>query len=121
MSLGLHSDCRKRLEEKIAEQLSQLKVESRMFLEQGSTAALILAESVLPERGKIKDQLVQYIGEFPIHDFVYETLSRELNENEKYDAGAPLLSLTELEDYKDSTSVARDLSQILNPSHGNIH
>jgi len=37
-----------------------------------------LAESVPPERGKIKEELEKYINENPVSNFLYEYLSEKL-------------------------------------------
>lgn len=109
MSLGLHQNCKQRLVQNISEHLPEVRVNNRMFLDRKSAIMLILAESILPERGQIKENLIRYIGETPVFDFIYETLSRELSEGQKYDSGSTLISLTEIDDYNDSRAVAERL------------
>jgi hypothetical protein len=109
MSLGLDPQCQKRLAEKIAEELPNVNVENRMFLERHSALELLSSEPVLPQTGPLKDRLKQYIGETPIFDFLYGSLSRELYEKQKYDLETPLMKLTELDEYRDPVSVAQRL------------
>lgn len=109
MSVGLHEKCQQCLSEKIAEHLPQVKVRNRMFLERRSAVMLLQAESILPQSGAIKHRLELYISERPVFDFIYETLSRELQENQQYDSESPSLFLTEIEAYEDPKAVAHRL------------
>lgn len=109
MSLGLHQNCRQQLIEKIAGYLPRVKVKNRIFLERKSALILLLAESTLPETGPLKKKLDGYIGEMPIFDFIYETLSRELYDNQSYDSDSPSLPLTVIQGYEDPTAVAERL------------
>lgn len=109
MSLGLHDKCKQQLSEKIAEQLANINVQNRKFLDRKSSIYLFLAESVLPRTGKLKGRLEQYISETPIFDFVYETLSKELYEKQEFDSDTPLIKLIEIDDYKNSKEVAQRL------------
>lgn len=109
MALDLHAKCKERLVEKIAEQLPNISVQNNMFIDRKSAILLVLAESVLPERGPAKDKLEQYIGEAPIFEFIYEFLAKELNENQKYDSKIPDIKLTELDNYKDPVATANRL------------
>lgn len=109
MSIGLHQNCLQSLSEKIAEQLPEISVQNRMFLERWSMVYLRRVESTLPQNGSIKDKLEQYISETPVSDFVYETLSKELHQGHKYDSETAAISLTQLDDYKDPKAVAERL------------
>jgi len=113
MSLGLHEKCKQSLVQNISEQLPQVMVKNKMFLDRKSAIMLILAESILPERGQIKENLLRYISETPVFDFVYETLSMELSEGQKFDSESTLIPLTEIEGYKDSRAVADRLTKDL--------
>lgn len=109
MSIGLHQNCLQSLSEKIAEQLPEISVQHRMFLERWSMVYLRRAESTLPQNGSIKDKLEQYVSETPVSDFVYETLSKELHQGQKYDSETAAISLTQLDGYKDQKAVAERL------------
>jgi len=109
MKLGLHENCKQRLVEIISTQLPFVKVMNRMFLDRKSTNMLMLAESALPERGPIKDRLEQYISESPVFDFVYESLSKELYEGQKFDSESALIPLPEIDGFSDPKVVAERL------------
>ncbi len=110
MSLGLHKKCLQRLSEKIAQRLPEIEVKNRMFLDYW-TVMLRTAGKILPQTETFKNKLEQYISETPVHDFICETLSRELRENQKYDTESQLLPLTQLAGYSDAKVTAERLIQ----------
>ena len=61
MSIKLHKECKKRLIQKIAEQLPSITVRNKLFIDPKSALLFQLAESVPPERGKIKEELEKNI------------------------------------------------------------
>ena len=111
MGIGLHQSCLRSLSNKIAEQLPKINVQNRMFLEGWSTTHLRQVDSTLPQTGKIKEKLKQYVSERPVSDFVYETLSKELHQGQAYDAESAEISLTQLEEYTDPKAVAERLAR----------
>ena len=114
MSLGLHPECEKRIIKILSEQLPNVRVRNKVLLEPESVYGLSnTAEQSLPQN--IKNQLEQqYIGEIPLFNFIYETLSRELRETQKYDPKIPLVKLTEIKDYQDPNAVAKRLVESFN-------
>lgn len=106
MALQIHKNCREQLVRKLSEGLSRIQVKNRMFLERNSISTLFEMESTLPIKGPIRSNLEEYIGETPIYDFLYETLSRELHENQKYDTDSNLLPLTSIQGYENPVGVA---------------
>ena len=111
MSLGLHKDCLKRLSEQIAKDLHWLNVKNRMFLENWSISFLRHIDSTLPKQKPGKDKIEQYVSDTPVSDFVYESLSKELHQEQEYDSEAESASITQLDGYKDSAAVAERLVQ----------
>lgn len=109
MSLNIHERCKERLIEVIAEQLGNIQVKNKMFVERASCIGVLAAESILPNSGDIKETLKDSIGEIPIFEFVYESISRELAENIGYDSALPLVKLTDIEGYHDAVEVATRL------------
>jgi hypothetical protein len=108
MSLNLHPECKKRIIEILSEQLPNVRIRNKMFLEiESAYDGLSIAEQALPQN--IKNQLEQYISENPLFNFIYKTLSRELYETQKYDPKIHLVKLTEIEGYQDPTAVAARL------------
>src|SRR5258708_2898225 len=104
MSLGLHPRCVKQLAERLAGELPKIRVRHRMFIDSGF-GGLKRIEPTLPE-GQIKEKLKQYIGESPLLDFAFETLSKELGEGQEYDSAEAEVSLTTLSGYEDPAVVA---------------
>lgn len=109
MSLGLHSKCTTQLQKALAEHLRHVKVENNVFLEFSSTLPLLLTNEVLPKTGKTYEHLQKYIGEDPLFDFVYATLSRELYENGTYSAESGVRPLSEFANYTDLNALSARL------------
>ncbi|PSU90436.1 hypothetical protein C0W35_16260 [Photobacterium kishitanii] len=106
MSLELHPRCKERLVESIAGQLLNINVKNKMFIERSSCIGLFDIENILP---RDMGNLSSYIGEHPLVDFIYETLSRELGEKFGYDSDIPLCKLTEIEEYTETNQLATRL------------
>lgn len=109
MTIELHTECKKRILEIVTEQLPHVIVNNNMFLDRKSSYRLFLAEDSLPKKGALKNQLEKYIGEFPLFEFLSESLSRELYENQKYDSNSPSAKLTEINGYEDSEALTKRL------------
>lgn len=109
MSLGLHKQCLDRLSEVIRLGLERVRVNNRMFVHRPSMLTLLDAEDVIPQTGKIRTSIEEYITETPAFDFVYEVLSRELHEKQTFDSDVPMLPLGELAGYEDLGAVSARL------------
>jgi hypothetical protein len=109
MSLGLHPNCLQSLSEKIAKRLPEIRVQNKMFLESWSAGNLRNVESTIPQTGSIKEKLEQYIGEAPVSDFVYETISKELHQGQQFDSESASIPLTQLDDYTNPEAIAKRL------------
>lgn len=93
MPLGINAECKTRLKQLVAENLPQVKVDQDVFLNFSSIVGLLIADQALPKTGKLSERLQKYLGETPFFHFVFETVSRELSENNSYNsenAGTPL-------------------------------
>lgn len=116
MALNIHPDCKIRLIEKLTEALEKARVNNKSYLNRKSLYHLFAVEDVLPQSGKIKEDLETYIGESPIFDFVYGKLSRDLNENEEYNSDFPDQLLSENPNYSDiqalSTALVNELESL---------
>jgi hypothetical protein len=108
MSINLHNNCKEELIKKLEQGLPKIKVKNRMFLDDVSLFEIFLVEQTLPQNGIIRQMLEEYISERPFYDFAYQTLSRELYENQKYESNSTL-SLSEIDHYKDLPSTASRL------------
>lgn len=113
MSIKLHKECKKRLIQKIAEQLPSITVRNKLFIDPKSALLFQLAESVPPERGKIKEELEKYISESPVSNFLYEYLSEKLYENQKYDSELSETKLVDLDGYQEPVKIAHRLINAL--------
>ncbi len=141
MSLELDKMCKDRLIKVLKEQLPKLRVSNGKYLDRKSAFCLFLAENILPGTGKTKNNIERFISESPVFDFVYETLTQELSENQEYDSEAIDMGLCELAEYSDpeqtaariindldslpweyifSISIHKELSEILIPIIGRI-
>lgn len=100
MALHLHNQCKERLVEVLTEQLSKIKVANKRYLDRKSMIFVFLAEESLPDKGKIKEQLDNFLSETPLYDFIYETLSSELQQKFNYDPELPEAHLISLEGYR---------------------
>ncbi|WP_338687779.1 hypothetical protein V5279_22610 [Bradyrhizobium sp. 26S5] len=109
MPLELHTDCKTRLVEALAEAIPLFEVRHGMFLERFPTWMLLdRVENVLPKKGKLHEQLVSSIDERPFTEFVIHTLTRELAA-EKFVSEGPNVKLTTLERFNDPQALARRL------------
>lgn len=110
MALELHPDCKSRLIEVVAEGLSLIKVDNGCYLEPKSVpAGLGKAENVIPEKGPLRDQLVEYVGDYPVSEFIIDILGTELREKNEFVGDTPSIALTHLEGYGDPEATAKFL------------
>ena len=109
MSLELHQNCQNRLVESLADQLQDVRINNGVSLEIGSMMRLLDSEKILPQTGPQKDALNKYIGDTPLFDFVFETISRDMYENGKYNSESASTPLSSLHRYADPNATARRL------------
>lgn len=106
MPTNLHPECKARLIDALADGLRGVNTQHGMFIERMSAfISLFVADRVIP-RGKVRDQLVSYVGDYPILEFVSDVLSRELRELDRYHADDPTVKLTDIEGYADTRALA---------------
>jgi len=108
MTLNLHDNCLVQLAATLTQALGQIEVRNRMFLGSGASDRLIGLDAILPQTGKVQEALQKYIGESPFVDFVSETLSRELYEQQTFQSNE-IKPLSEIEPYADFGSLASRL------------
>lgn len=106
MPLNLHKECRERIKQRLAEKLPSVEVTNKKYLKRESTAGILAVSEALPSHGEIVNVLHNIIGEWPLYDFLYGLLSKELNDNQKYDTDSPVLKLTDLDEYSDADATA---------------
>jgi len=108
MSLNLHPEARARLVELLAEALKHVQVEHNEFPAVESLELVLQLDRALPEHDALHEALVSYISDRPLADFVNSELATELAKR-NYDAHAPTLRLTTLDEYADATTAAERL------------
>jgi hypothetical protein len=104
MPLDLHANCRQRLNDAVANALLELQAKNGMFIERSSSTPLILADFILPQSGKLRNRLIEYIDEFPLTEFIVETLGLELWELDRY-LSDQTVKLREITEYADTAAV----------------
>lgn len=101
MTLNLHNGCKDKIKNKLAEKLPAIQIANKKFINRESTSGLLSVNEALPEHGPIIDNLNFYISEWPLYDFLYGYLSKELDEQQKYDSKTELQSITDIDEYSD--------------------
>lgn len=112
MALNLHNNCLEQLRTKLESALGQVTVRNNMFLDD-MPECLAELDTILPRTGAVHEKLQKYIGESPFLDFVTETLSRELFEQQAY-SRSDSKPLSEIEAYADIPSLASRLVDAFN-------
>jgi hypothetical protein len=110
MPLQLHQHLKVRLTELLAQAIGVMTADHGMFLDRRSgLLQLFAAEEALPQHGELHDRLISYIDYFPLTDFVYDTIGRELRELDKFLGDVSSINLVEIEGYRDTSAVATRL------------
>ncbi|NBB53490.1 hypothetical protein GVN24_35045 [Rhizobium sp. CRIBSB] len=108
MAVNIDQKCAARLQEKLSTALADLNVQNGMFIQRSSIHGLLACESILPQTGKIHEELASYIDDSPITEFVYGTLSRELLARNKYEADSTH-PITDLDEYSNAEILSKRL------------
>ncbi len=109
MTIEIHPQCKERLVAELANQLPTVFVKNNSYLDRKNLFGLYRAGAALPDHGDLVDQLHGFIGEWPLYDFLYGVLAKELHENQEYDSDFPHRRLTELPEYADAIATAQRL------------
>ena len=108
IAIELHPKCKTRLIEVLTKGLPKIRAKNGMFIDRLSVISIVAVDSVLPESGRVREQL-DYVDELPLTQFVVETLDMELWELDKFDGDRPLVNLFDIQGYSDATAVATRL------------
>lgn len=114
MTLNLHQGLKDRIKSQLVAQVPTIEVNNKKFLKRDSTGGFIIVNDALPEHGPIVDVLKSIIGEWPLYDFLYGFLSKELNDQQTFDSDAPLLKLNEIDEYSDVEAFSQRLLEEFN-------
>ncbi|GAB2903615.1 hypothetical protein ACCI51_12040 [Microbulbifer echini] len=113
MALNLHDACKARLLQVLSDELPEVMVDNRMFLSRKSAIRFYPAEDIVPSSGEIREWLNNYISDIPVSEFFFETLSRDLFDNQDYQADEVGSKLTDLPGCEDAQTVAVNLIEKL--------
>lgn len=108
MTLELHQECKTRLVESIIGVLKGAKVTNGILLNWLSVLRLEDCDKIIPA-GRLTEKLIGFVGDNPVSEFVYETITRDLQEREKYNSDDEAVSLTSLQGYSDLQATASSL------------
>jgi hypothetical protein len=110
MPIDLHPACKIRVVELIAAALPFIEVDNGKYLKRTSDAVsrLLVADEALPQRGAVHDSLMAYIDEYPILEFVHDTLTDELR-NAAYAPESEGQRLSTIPGYENINAVASRL------------
>lgn len=72
MAIELHPKCKTRLIEVLTKGLPKIRAKNGMFIDRLSVISIVAVDSVLPESGRVREQL-DYVDELPLTQFVVET------------------------------------------------
>jgi hypothetical protein len=100
MALNLKPDCRRRLIEVTREALEPVFVDGGGFVGYQSFGDLAPADAALESAGRVRPDLLKYIGDQPFHQFIQETLAKEFSQR-GYNENIPACRLIEIPGYQD--------------------
>jgi hypothetical protein len=109
MPLQLHEQCKVRLVEVLTKALAEVQAENGMFIDRSTAGVIVAGDAILPRTGKLHEKLLSYIDDFPLTEFVIQTLGRELWELDRYDRERTSVMLPEIEGYTDTAQLAARL------------
>lgn len=111
MTVDLHPSARARITELVSKAIPLLDIEHGKFVKRASEGVvfLILANQALPQRGALHDALLAYVDDdFPLVEFVLDTLAAELRSAE-YETEPAQKKLVAISGYEDADQVATRL------------
>ncbi|MCA6112043.1 HEPN domain-containing protein [Bradyrhizobium cenepequi] len=110
MALDLHPNAKARITEIVAGALPLIDVDHGKYISRASEGVLliVMADRALPQRGPIHDALLAYVDDYPLVEFILDTLAIELQSAE-YQKEPARKKLAELPGYENSAEVAARL------------
>jgi hypothetical protein len=84
VAIDLHPNAKARIAEIVAGALPLMDVDHGKFIRRASegVALLVMADQALPQRGPIHDTLLAYVDDYPLVEFILDTLAIELQSAE---------------------------------------
>jgi hypothetical protein len=110
MTVDLHPGARARIIQLISQAIPLLDIEHGKFVKRASegTDYLFMADQALPQRGPLHDTLLAYVDDYPLVEFVLDTLAAELR-NAEYETEPTQKKLVAVSGYEDADQVAARL------------
>jgi hypothetical protein len=110
VTVDLHPSARARITELISQAIPLLDVEHGKFVKRASEGVvfLFLADQALPQRGPLHDTLLAYVDDYPLAEFILDTLGAELRYAE-YETEPAQKKLVAIAGYENADQVATRL------------
>jgi hypothetical protein len=110
VAIDLHPSARARITELISKAIPLIDVENGKYIKRtsGGIVFLFLADQALPQRGSLHDSLLAYVDDYPLVEFILDTLATELH-SAKYEAEPAQKKLAAISGYEDADQVATRL------------
>lgn len=99
----------KRMSELLPESLRQMQVSNDQYLTNVSPASLLPPDQALPQTGKLRRDLEEYIDHFPLVTYCSDQVAIELAERFRYRLGDDQKGLTEYDGFNDADVVSKRL------------
>ncbi len=110
VAIDLHPNAKARIAEIVARALPLIEMDHGKFLRRasGGVMLLLMADEALPQRGPIHDALLAYVDDYPLVEFILDTLAIELQSAE-YEKEPARKKLVEVAGYENSAAVTARL------------
>ena len=110
MALGLHPKAQAVVASTLAEGLQHVRIKNGCFIDSFSVfMAAFQANSALPSNGAISDKLLDYIDDYPLIEFVVESIRREISDSREYCNDPQIENLLDIPGYSDAAETAKRL------------
>ncbi|WP_250633507.1 HEPN domain-containing protein [Pinirhizobacter soli] len=105
MAINLANECKQRLHECLVDALAETTVTNNSFLESIPTQRREALDKALPN--KTRKDLENYIGEFPLSDFLEGALARDLQITQKFELDVHNIPLDKIKGFEDIDRLAK--------------
>ncbi len=75
----------------------------------GMNFAFMAVDAALPKKNAVRDQLAEYLGDFPLSEFVNDVLTEDLENREDFKQFGSNHKLTDLKGYEDPSAISENL------------
>ena len=113
MTLNLNEKKKDLLKKGLAEVLTKTSLLHNLYIEDRSIQKLQDLEVQMPKSGKTRSDLVSYISETPLFDFVSGYINKELSETQKWDSEKASKLLSSVSSYSSLTDLSNKIIEEL--------